>query len=268
MALGTLFLIILVFGKQRDVSANRGQLNARDLSQFASIDVLGQGLAQLCIVWGIRLSLASNASLITLTLPVVTAVMAYFLLGERMTAIRWTSFALATVGVAQCSGINWKELNLVAERFLLGNFLVFLGICGNAYYNVCSKKLLVRYSPLQVLVYTSFAATAVLVPITLYVEPESFRALLGLSLNLWLCLLALPLFTNCVAMIIFFHVLKRLDATQAGLSNYLIPFFGVLLAILILHERLTRSVVLGGTLVLVSTLLITVYDKRATTNNV
>jgi drug/metabolite transporter (DMT)-like permease len=63
-------------------------------------------------------------------------------------------------------------------------------------------------------------------------------------------------------MVIFLNVLTRLDATQAGLSNYLIPFFGVLIAAAVLHERLTMFMVLGGVLVLASTLLVTVYEER------
>jgi len=57
-------------------------------------------------------------------------------------------------------------------------------------------------------------------------------------------------------------VLSRLDATQAGLMNYLIPVFGLLLAVLILGERLTWAMILGGLLVLGSTLLITVYEAK------
>ncbi len=53
-----------------------------------------------------------------------------------------------------------------------------------------------------------------------------------------------------------------LDATQAGLSNYLIPFFGVLIAAVVLRERLTTFMLLGGILVLASTLLVTVYEER------
>ena len=63
-------------------------------------------------------------------------------------------------------------------------------------------------------------------------------------------------------MVIFLNVLTRLDATQAGLVNYLIPFFGVLIAAIILGERLTSFMIMGGMLVLVSTVLVTVYEER------
>jgi len=60
---------------------------------------MGQVVAQLFITWGVRLSLASNAALLSLALPVFTAVMAFFLLREKMTPVRWLSFALA---IAAC----------------------------------------------------------------------------------------------------------------------------------------------------------------------
>ena len=63
-------------------------------------------------------------------------------------------------------------------------------------------------------------------------------------------------------MVLFLNVLTRLDATQAALSNYLIPFFGVVIAGIVLHERLTGFMLAGGALVLASTLLVTVYEER------
>jgi drug/metabolite transporter (DMT)-like permease len=65
-------------------------------------------------------------------------------------------------------------------------------------------------------------------------------------------------------MLIFLRVLARLDATQAALMNYLIPFLGVVIAWAILGERLTLFMVLGGILAFGSTLLATVFDKPQT----
>ena len=63
-------------------------------------------------------------------------------------------------------------------------------------------------------------------------------------------------------MVIFLNVLTRLDATQAAVSNYLIPFFGVVIAAITLRERLTKFMIAGGILVLASTLLVTVYEEH------
>ena len=264
MTLATLLLIPIVRREsRRRAAANESSpLHARDILEFILIGVFGQVAAQLCITWGVRLSLASNGALLALALPVSTAVMAYFILGERMTPVRWLSFALAIAGVIECSGIDWKELNLTGSKFLVGNLLIFLSVNGSAFYNAYSKKLLCRFSPLQVLLYSYYAVFAFMLPIALYTEPEGFRNLPHFRVTVWVGLLLLALFQYFLSMVIFLNVLTRLDATQASLSNYLIPFFGLLIAAAVLGERLTKFMLLGGGLVLASTLLITVYEER------
>ena len=61
-------------------------------------------------------------------------------------------------------------------------------------------------------------------------------------------------------MVLFLKALKILDAIQAALSNYLITFFGVPIAAIWLGEKLTLMAIVGGVLVLGSTLLITIWD--------
>lgn len=73
----------------------------------------------------------------------------------------------------------------------------------------------------------------------------------------------LTFFHNFLSMILFFKALKMLDAIQVALSNYLITFFGLPIAALWLGERLNAPAIVGGTLVLASTMIITVIDYRA-----
>jgi drug/metabolite transporter (DMT)-like permease len=84
----------------------------------------------------------------------------------------------------------------------------------------------------------------------------------GFTLKVWIGLLLLAVFQYFLSMVLFLNVLTRLDATQAALSNYLIPFFGLVIAAIVLRERLTAPMIAGGLLVLASTLLITVYEER------
>lgn len=263
LALATGMLVFFVYRERKKRSENvDGQISRRDILDFLMLGALGQLVAQLFVTWGVKFAPASNAALIMLALPVCTALMAYLILGERMTPVRWLSFGLAIIGVLECSGIDWKELSVTGPHYLAGNLLILLSVCGSAFYNVYSKRVLQRHSPLQVLLYSCFATELFLLPITAYLEPDGFRNLPQFDGTVWLALLLLAVFQYCLSMILFLNVLSRLDATQAALSNYLIPFFGVLVAAVVLHERLTQSMVLGGLLVLGSTLLITVYEER------
>lgn len=260
MALATICLIPLVRRQQR--RRGRGPpIAAPDVVRFAVIGMFGQVLAQLGITWGVRLAPASNAALLSLTLPIATALLAYLLLGERMTIVRWFSFILAVMGVLQCSGIDWHDLRFT-RGVATGNLLIELGVLGSAFYNVYGKKLLDRYTPLEVLLYSYYAVLAVLIPLTVYLEPGSFQSLTSLGTEVWLGILLLAGLQYFLSMILFLTVLKRLDAAQAGLSNYLIPVFGVLIAATVLGEHLTARMAIGGLAVLGSTLLITVYEEH------
>ncbi len=256
IALSTILLVFLVMREPR------ARVTHRDLWNFVLLGIVGQLVAQLFITWGVRFAPASNAALLSLIMPISTAVMAHFLLGEHMTKLRWISFGLAILGVMACSGVDWNGLNF-GKGYLIGNVLIFFSVLGSAFYNTYSKKVLETHSPLQVLLYSYYALLVVLLPLTVALEPSGFTSLPHYSKTVWFGLVILAVFQYFLSMVIFLNVLTRLDATQAALSNYLIPFFGVLIAAVVLHEHLTGFMIAGGLLALTSTLLITVWDQPA-----
>jgi drug/metabolite transporter (DMT)-like permease len=260
IALSTLLLVVLVAREPK------GGITRQDFWNFVLLGIAGQLVAQLFITWGVRFAPASNAALLSLVMPVSTAVMAHFFLGEHMSKIRWVSFALALLGVVVCSGVDWNDVSF-GKRYITGNVLIFLSVLGSAFYNAYSKKVLERHSPLRVLLYSYYALLVVLLPLTIAIEPQGFANLFHYSVTVWFGLGILALFQYFLSMVIFLNVLTRLDATQAALSNYLIPFFGVLIAFAVLHEKLTLFMILGGILALASTLLITVWDDVAPINS-
>ena len=261
MAVATLCLVPLVRRQRR----GRGAVVAipvSDIVRFGVIGVFGQVAAQLGITWGVGLAPASNAALLSLTLPITTALMAYLLLGERMTVVRWVSFAFAVAGVLQCSGVDWNDLRFAGGRVVTGNVLILVGVLGSAFYNVYSKQLLHRYTPLEVLLYSYYAVLICLIPLSWYLEPGSIRGMASYGPTVWLGIALLAALVYFLSMILFLNVLTRIDAAQAGLSNYLVPVFGVVIAASVLGERLTARMTIGGLVVLASTLLVTVYEEH------
>jgi drug/metabolite transporter (DMT)-like permease len=264
IASATLLMVPLVCGARRRNKARSrgGPFRKGDILQFILIGACGQVVAQLGVAWGVRLTLASDAALLALILPISTAFMAWLFLNEQMTPVRWTGFALAIVGVIMCSRIQWHSLDLMNSEFLVGNIILLLAINGSAFYNAYSKKLLVRYSPLEVLFYSYCVVIVFMLPVAIATEPRSFLNVPRFTAAVWAGFLILAVFQYFLAMVIFLAVLTRLDATQAGLSNYLITFFGVIIAAIVLRERLTRDMVFGGIVVLAATVLVTIYDTR------
>jgi drug/metabolite transporter (DMT)-like permease len=99
-------------------------------------------------------------------------------------------------------------------------------------------------------------------PLTLAQEPRVFANIPHFTVQTWIGLALLTFFHNYLSMVLFLKALKQLDAIQAALSNYLITFFGIPIAAIWLKEKLTSLAIIGGVLILGSTLMITVWENR------
>ncbi len=110
--------------------------------------------------------------------------------------------------------------------------------------------------------YTYVVIVLLLTPLVLYYENDIFARIPKFTVQTWTGMLLLTIFHNFLSMVLFFKALKVLDAMQVALSNYLITFFGLPIAAIWLGERLSTQSIIGGVLVLFSTLLITIADYK------
>lgn len=256
MLLATIFLAPFAL---RDFSA--GGKKFKDVIIFGQLALLGVFPAQVLMTWGTQFSLASNAAILTLALPVITAVFAFLMLKEKMNKVRWVSFIIAIAGVILCSTGDIKQLNF-SSKYTLGNILIFLAIVGNAYYNTGIKKIASRYSEMELLFFTYVVMVVLLTPLVLFYEKDAFTRIPVFTTQTWIGMALLTFFHNFLSMLLFFKALKVLDAMQVALSNYLIAFFGLPVAAIWLGEKISSLAVAGGFLVLISTLIITIVDYR------
>jgi drug/metabolite transporter (DMT)-like permease len=215
---------------------------------------------QILVTWGTRWTLASNGALIALTLPVCTAFMAFIFLREKMNMVRWLSFAFAIIGVVMCSGQDLNGLDF-GTTHLAGNLLIFLGVLGSAFYNSYGKKALELHSPMRMCFYTYVGMLVLMLPFVLVQEGDVIARIPQFTARTWMGLGLLTFFHNFLSMVLFLKALKSLDAIQATLSNYLITVFGMPIAAIWLGERLTPLAVVGGLLVLSSTLIISIWEN-------
>lgn len=233
----------------------------KDVLIFVQLALLGAFPAQVLMTWGTQYSLASNSAILTLALPVISAVFAFLILKEKMTRMRWLSFIIAIAGVILISSGDIKQLNF-GSKYALGNLMIFLAIIGNSYYNVGCKKVSSAYSAIEMVFYTYVVIVILLTPLVIYYERDVFARIPDFTMRTWTGMSLLTIFHNFLSMVLFFTALKVLDAMQVALSNYLITFIALPIAAIFLGETLGLQAITGGVLVLVSTLLITIADYR------
>ena len=234
-----------------------------DARHFLVAGIFGPFLIQFSYTLGAQRTLAANAAIITLSIPVLVAVVASLMLRERLNPVRIFSFVMALAGVLLTSLQDIQGANFGQRTYLTGNLLFFVACAASAFYNTYCKFLVDRkYTELEILVYTSVVGSVASIPLFLWFEPLRPGTLARLDRVAILGILELAFIVYGVAMLLFFYVLKRLDVTQATLGNYLLPFFIGLLAVAVLKESITPVMWIGGVVVLVSTLLVTVYENE------
>ena len=178
-----------------------------------------------------------------------------------MNIARWISIIVALLGVILISTGDIKQLDF-GSNYAIGNILIFIAIVANSYYNVGCKKISDRYTALELVFYVYVFVVILLTPFVLYYNGDVFSKIPSFTLQTWSGLALLTFFQNFLSMVLFFKALKSLEAIQVAISNYLIPLFGLPIAAFWLGEKLSSQAIVGGILILISTLLISIVDYK------
>src|SRR5579862_6894515 len=255
----TLLFVPLLICKRR-ANPEAAQPTWSDWGKFALAGVLGQVLAQLGMTWGISRSLASNGAVLNLMIPVITAVLASFMLREKLTRLRIFSLAVGLVGVLLMSVQDLRESSFLDMKYIVGNSLILVGCFGLSFYNTYCKGLMRRFQEIEILIFSYITASIASVPLLIWVEPFHWSVFASLDWKSWAAFAFLAILMYGASMLFFFAALEHLDVTVASVSLYLVPIFGVLLAAVLLGERLGTLAMAGSGIVLVATVLIMKYD--------
>jgi len=193
---------------------------------------------------------ASQAGMICAMLPLMVAVAAAALLGERLTIRTAAGFLLAIAGAALLS--IGAEVSEHAPNPLLGNFYEFMAMLCATGYVITLKRLSARYSPLVMTGIQAFAGALFFFPFlllpgsTLPVNPPIDDTLAVLYLGSFVTVGAYGLYNVGVSMV---------PAAQATAFINLIPVFTLILGWLILGESFAAIQYLASALVLLGVIL-------------
>ena len=253
------FPILVMENKKRNISM---KWRWKDMKFFLVSGILGIFILQYAYTLGSLKTLAANAGIITLTIPVLVAIFASFMLKEKLNIVRIISFILAIGGVLLTSGSDISGADFIHGQYLEGNLIFLFACLCCAFYNTYCKVLVdKKYTELEILVYSSIIGSIASIPLLIWVEPFHITEFLQSGKIALFGILELSIFVYGVASLLFFYVLERMDVTQAILGNYLLPFFIGLMGVLLLSEAITVLMVIGGTIIFLSTLMVTVYEN-------
>jgi drug/metabolite transporter (DMT)-like permease len=257
-----LVLLVPVWLRQRQIRKTVPKcLGWKTLREYLLLGILGIVPPSVMLSWGIAHASASNAAILSLTIPVLMTALGFLMLGEKLTTIRILSLLLGVVGTLLVSSDDLAQASL-SRNLLLGNFVILIAGLGSAFYNTYSKDLLSRYSELEVLIYSYIVGSVACAVISGVFEAKPFYQITGYSSATWWAIAVLGIFSWGIAMILWMWVLNRLEVGQISSSIYLLPLFGLILSIATVHDRIRLPQVIGGALTVAGTAMLTLFDGR------
>ncbi len=249
------------FGRKRGVPNNNEQRRGRSIREFLLLGIVGIIPPSVFLSWGITRSSASNAAILSLTVPLLMTAMAVVMLGEKLSKMRAISLMLGLFGTLVVSMADLAQFSL-SPKLLVGNCVIVFAALGSAFYNTYSKDVLSRYTEIEVLAFSYVVALVGCALISVVFDSKPFYFVAGYGLSTWISLLVLGTLSWGLAMIVWMWALNRLDVSQISTSIYLLPFFGLLLSIWTVGEKISWPQIVGGCLTVIGTVTLTVYEER------
>jgi drug/metabolite transporter (DMT)-like permease len=224
-----------------------------DVPMLLFIAILGVTINTSAIAFGTQLIPAAVASLIVTGNPVFTAIISRILVGEPLTGRKAIGIAIAFLGFLIVLLYGGQEAEFSVQN-ALGVLITMGGPLAWAFYTVLSKPLQGRYEPVQFVGITTMAGSLPLIPFAL-LNTDLITVTLEFGPTQWLALVVSAVFALVVAYLFWYRGLSILEPTQIAVYVYMVPVFGALGAWLLLGERITIFVLLGGLTILTGVII-------------
>ena len=230
----SLYLFLLLSGHRRLPAK-------RDIPYFFLLGFIGITVYHLALNYAeLRVS-AGGASLIMASAPALTAVLAYLLISEKYGPHMWIGSAICFSGVIL---IVLGEGKLLGVNFYAG--LVVVSAVATAVYFVLQKRLLVRYRPVELTAFVTWAGT---IPLLMFF-PSLVGSLSEAGSGPIAAAVYTGIFPSAIAYSLLAYGLSRTGASLIATFLYAVPVFSLLFSWVLLNEVAGWLTLVGGAVVL------------------
>ena len=197
-------------------------------------------------MYSIRMMSSTLASLINSANPVFIMLFATLLLREPMTLRKGIGLFCALVGVVFVIGVDFDSISIAG---------VLCSVCGvllGALGSTMVRKVSPHYIPEQI----TICYFLVSLPFCLVMSvAETVRAPLPITLSGVIAILYIGIVTTGIANLLWNKSLTAMDASVCSMFYPLQPMFSALFSVILLGEKITLALVIGGILIAIGVLI-------------
>ena len=239
-------LLLLVRLRKRGRPVERG-----DWWKIVGLAVLIVPLNQTLFLVGQSMTGAGHGAFLFSTTPVCVFVLALIHLKEKATWKRTAGVLMATAGVL---AIMWSGLRDVGREYLWGDLIIIAAVIAWGYYTILGKTLVQKYGALRVTAYAMSIGSLFYLPLGLRfaLKYDYSQA----TLAAWGSVVYMALGLSVVVYVLWYWMLKYLDASRIAVYHNVQPVIATFAAYLFLGEPLSAIFLIGG-LIVISGVVIT-----------
>lgn len=224
----------------------------RDVPTFLLAGFLGITVYHLALNYGELHVSAGAASLIIATAPALTAIVAFFLLRDRLPVLGWLGIGVSFAGVLLI--VLGDSAGLSLNPYAL---LILLSALVTAFFAVLQKPLFVRYKAVEVTAFSTWAGTLPLLVFLPWLAPDMADA----GSSALLAAVYIGVFPAAIAYAQFAFAISQMPVTLATSFLYSVPVFSLVFSWLILGEVPSLLTLFGGAVALAG-IAVVAYAKR------
>jgi drug/metabolite transporter (DMT)-like permease len=213
----------------------------QDLPLLFLLGFFAVALHHITLNFGQRGASAGAASVLAQSTPIFTVIISRCVLKETVSVWRWCCILGGMMG-AFIVAVGDKGIGKIS----LNGLLILLLACSWSVYFILQKRYSTRYSTLTMV----WTGTLVL----MIFSQGLLSSLVSSRIQINFAVVLLGVFPSALAYVAWAYVLSRAEVSKISIVLYLIPPTAILMASFILGERPSLWVVLGGGIVLLSVL--------------
>lgn len=195
---------------------------------------------------GIKYTTVVNATLISATNPVNTAVLSFLILKERLSGFAWIGIVLSFAGALTV--VSNGDVSVITEaRFGFGDVLTYVGVCFWGLYAVVTPRVLKFISVPMATGWSAFIAAWLALALNLVTHQVD---VVPLTMTGTLCFLFVLICGGLLSNLLWNRGVEIVGPAIAAMFSNILPLVGILSGYLIMGDEITVAKALGAILVL------------------
>jgi len=253
-AVGVIILAIAVAARRQFTLPKRNEWG-----YFALLGFLGITLHQWLQANGLVTAKATTSAWIVSTIPVFMALLGWLALKERLGWIKVGGILLATFGMLLVVSRGELAALWVNGFGAPGDYLILISAVNWAVFSVLSRRGLKLYPATRMMFYVMLLGW--LFSSILFFSGSYWIQIPHLAPSGWAGIAFLGIFCSGLAYITWYDALQALPSAQAGVFLYIEPLVTMLLAAILIDEKVTPASLLGGAIILLGVWLVNRPEK-------